>query len=72
MRYPTADRLLQQAIAESGHEDFGPGDFREGLEVLLDSLERDGDLHRDTDEAPSHSPIGSRWSTTVRSGFTNV
>ena len=51
MRYPTADRLLQQAIAESGHEDFGPGDFREGLEVLLDSLERDGDLHRDTDEA---------------------
>jgi hypothetical protein len=51
MRYPTADRLLQQAIAESGHDDFGPGDFREGLEVLLDSLERDGDLHRDTDEA---------------------
>ena len=51
MRYPTADQLLQEAIAENGHEDFGPGDFREGLEVLLDSLERDGDLNPDTDEA---------------------
>ncbi len=49
MRYPTADELLCQAVAESGHTDFGPGDFREGLEVLLESLERDGDLHTDTD-----------------------
>ncbi len=27
-----------------GLDDFGPGDFREGLDVLLDSLERDADL----------------------------
>jgi hypothetical protein len=43
-RYPSADQLLDEAAAESGRTDFGPGDFREGLEVLLDSLERDGDL----------------------------
>ena len=49
MRYPTADQLLDQAVAECGHTDFGPGDFREGLEVLLESLERDGDLRPDTD-----------------------
>jgi hypothetical protein len=50
-RYPTAEQLLQEAVAESGHTDFGPGDFRDGLEVLLDSLEQDGDLHPDTDSA---------------------
>lgn len=51
MRYPTAEQLLQEATAECGHTDFGPGDFREGLEVLLDSLERDGDLDPATDAA---------------------
>ncbi|HET6950385.1 MAG TPA: sulfotransferase [Acidimicrobiales bacterium] len=50
-RYPSADQLLGEAVAEAGHDDFGPGDFREGLDVLLDSLERDGDLHPDTDVA---------------------
>jgi hypothetical protein len=48
-RYPTVEHLLEEAVAESGPSDFGPGDFREGLEVLLDSLERDGDLHPDAD-----------------------
>ena len=51
MRYPSPDQLLEQALAESEHADFGPGDFREGLAVLLESLERDGDLHPDTDVA---------------------
>ncbi|UGQ11739.1 sulfotransferase [Yinghuangia sp. ASG 101] len=50
-RYPTADALLAEAAAEAGHGDFGPGDFREGLAVLLDSLERDGDLDPGTDAA---------------------
>jgi hypothetical protein len=50
-RYPSADRLLQEAVNESGLSDFGPGDFREGLSVLLDSLEHDGDLDRATDVA---------------------
>jgi hypothetical protein len=50
-RYPSADQLLQEAIDEAGHDDFGLGDFREGLEVLLDSLEHDGDLHPHTDAA---------------------
>ena len=50
-RYLSAEQLLDKAIAEGGHDDFGPGDFREGLDVLLDSLERDGDLHPDTDAA---------------------
>jgi hypothetical protein len=50
-RYPSADQLLDEAAAESGRTDFGPGDFRDGLVVLLDSLERDGDLSPDADAA---------------------
>jgi hypothetical protein len=42
--YPGAEVLLDRAVALRGQSDFGPGDFRVGLEVLLDSLERDGDL----------------------------
>ncbi|WP_082690917.1 sulfotransferase [Mycobacterium sp. GA-1199] len=51
MRYPALQQLLDEAVAECGHSDFGPGDFREGLAVLLDSLERDGDLDPGTDAA---------------------
>ncbi|RDH79642.1 sulfotransferase [Mycolicibacterium moriokaense] len=43
-RYPTADELMRSAIAASGLDDFGPGDFGVGLDRLLDSLEHDGDL----------------------------
>ena len=45
-RFPSArERSLAEAVRrERGLDDFGPGDFREGLEVLLESLERDGDL----------------------------
>lgn len=50
-RYPSPEQLIDEAVAEAGRSDFGPGDFREGLEVLLDSLERDGDLHPGTDAA---------------------
>jgi len=50
-RYPSADALLAEASAQAGCSDFGPGDFRAGLEVLLDSLERDGDLSPATDVA---------------------
>jgi hypothetical protein len=39
-RYPSADHLLEEATEAAGLTDFGPGDFREGLAVLLDSLER--------------------------------
>ncbi len=42
--YPSAEQLLQQATETAGLSDFGPGDFRDGLVVLLESLERDGDL----------------------------
>jgi hypothetical protein len=48
-RYPSGDVLLSQAMEVTGLSDFGPGDFREGLDVLLDSLERDGDLSPSTD-----------------------
>jgi len=51
MRYPTPEQLLSEAVAQGGHADFGPGDFRDGLAVLLDSLEDDGDLHPETDDA---------------------
>lgn len=43
-RYPSPDQLLGDASEHAGLVDFGPGDFREGLAVLLDSLERDSDL----------------------------
>ena len=49
-RYPSSARLLEQAAEETGRSDFGSGDFREGLEVLLDSLERDTDLDPSTDD----------------------
>lgn len=50
-RYPTRDRLLEDAVAATGLEDFGPGDFREGLEVLLESLAADAGLAPSTDDA---------------------
>jgi hypothetical protein len=50
-RYPTSDELLADAKGETGLDDFGPGDFREGLDVLLESLERDADLDPSTDAA---------------------
>src|ERR1700733_9323243 len=49
-RYPTGAPLIAAAMGAVGLSDFGPGDFREGLDVLLDSLERDADLDPSTDE----------------------
>jgi hypothetical protein len=43
-RYPTGDELMATAMQGSGLTDFGPGDFRDGLDNLLASLECDGDL----------------------------
>jgi hypothetical protein len=42
--YPQARELLDEAVEQAGSSDFGPGDFRDGLDVLLASLEHDGDL----------------------------
>jgi hypothetical protein len=50
-RYPTSEQLLAEARAQAGLADFGPGDFRDGLDVLLASLEDDGDLDPATDDA---------------------
>jgi len=41
VQYPSSDELLAAAAAAAGLDDFGPGDFRLGLDVLLDSLARD-------------------------------
>ncbi len=49
-RYPTSDVVMAEAMDERGLSDFGPGDFRDGLDVLLDSLERDGDLDPAADQ----------------------
>ncbi len=43
-RYPSRDVLMAEAMEATGLDDFGPGDFRDGLDVLLESLERDGAL----------------------------
>lgn len=48
-RYPSSEELMAQAKKASGLSDFGPGDFREGMDVLLESLEHDGDLNRAAD-----------------------
>lgn len=50
-RHPTSERLLDDAVTATGLDDFGPGDFRVGLDVLLESLERDADLDPSTDDA---------------------
>src|SRR5262245_19324004 len=49
-RYPSSDALIAEAIQQTGLSDFGPGDFRQGLDVLLESLDRDADLSPTTDE----------------------
>ena len=46
-RYPDTDSLLRAARDATGLDDFGPGDFRDGLGVLLESFERDTDLSDD-------------------------
>jgi hypothetical protein len=48
-RYPSGDELVVEAADATGLSDFGPGDFRDGLDVLLESLERDADLSPSTD-----------------------
>ena len=49
-RYPSREQLMDDAVATTGLDDFGPGDFREGLDVLLLSLSEDAGLARSTDE----------------------
>ena len=48
-RYSSAHVLLAEAVEQTGLSDFGAGDFREGLEVLLESLRRDAGLAPSTD-----------------------
>jgi len=50
-RYPSSDALIADTMEATGLSDFGPGDFRFGLDVVLESLERDGDLSPATDAA---------------------
>jgi Sulfotransferase family len=42
--HPSAAQLLAEASEAVDRSDLGPGDFRVGLDALLASLERDGDL----------------------------
>ncbi|MQY27540.1 sulfotransferase family protein [Nocardia aurantia] len=42
---PTIDDILKTAVAQTGLHDFGDDSFREGLGVLLDSLEREARLN---------------------------
>jgi hypothetical protein len=48
-RFPTRDELLAEAERETGLADFGPGDFRDGLDILLDSLNHDADWGAESD-----------------------
>ena len=48
-RYPTLQELLDEASTSTRLTDFGPGDFRAGLEALLRSLTDDADLDPSTD-----------------------
>jgi hypothetical protein len=49
-RYPSAETLLDQAAEETGLSEYGAGDFREGLTVLLESLAHDAVLSPSTDD----------------------
>ncbi|MBY8861440.1 sulfotransferase [Nocardia sp. CA2R105] len=42
---PTTQDMLEKAVAATGLEDFGDDSFREGLRVLLDSLNREARLN---------------------------
>jgi hypothetical protein len=48
-RYPTSEALLAETSEATGLTEFGPGDFRDGLDRLLNSLERESDLSPATD-----------------------
>lgn len=50
-RYPTSEQMMDVAVSSTGLDDFGPGDFREGLDVLLQSLAEDAGLSTGTDES---------------------
>jgi len=50
-RYPTSEQMMAAAVEATGLDDFGPGDFREGLDVLLASLAEDAGLADSTDSA---------------------
>lgn len=39
-----ADDLMEAAVAQAGCDDFGPSDFREGLEVLCDAMNNEARL----------------------------
>ena len=49
-RYPSREQLLDEACGSAGLDDFGPGDFVVGLDVLLESLDRDAGLDPSTDD----------------------
>ena len=50
-RYATSEQMMEVAVASTGLDDFGTGDFREGLDVLLESLATDAGLAPATDAA---------------------
>jgi len=39
-----ADQMLERATREAGCDDFGEGGFREGLDILIESCEREANL----------------------------
>lgn len=41
-----ASELLREASARTGLDDFGPGDFREGLLVLVDAINREAEIRK--------------------------
>jgi hypothetical protein len=49
--YPSSEALMAEAVATTGLSDFGPGDFREGLDVLLDSVAGDAELSTTSEAA---------------------
>ena len=50
-RYPSADELMAQVAVATGLSDFGPGDFGEGLAVLLASVAADAEFDPSADDA---------------------
>ncbi|HEY6533395.1 MAG TPA: sulfotransferase [Acidimicrobiales bacterium] len=50
--YPSAESLTADAVEQTGLSDFGPGDFRDGLDAQLASLATDGDLSEEGAKVP--------------------
>src|SRR5260370_37419388 len=55
----TADEVVAEASAQTGLDDFGPNGFRNGLEVLCESINAEAALNEVGDAAVRNTVVNS-------------